>query len=79
MPRAFDSDEVGRRDGVSCLSFVENVDCVSCGLAFDSEFHAQALSVEDIDEAPVGTHICPACQFEWSSQMSGWLFYTEAG
>lgn len=75
-PRAFDSDKVRGQ-----LWFRENVDCPACGEVFEGEFvdNAGSMSVEDMTEPPVGSHRCPACGREWVSEMTGWMFYSEAG
>lgn len=80
MPRNFDSDEVARSfvEGME-LQFVENVDCPACGTVFEGEFHDDSITVEDVVDPPVGVHRCPACGHEWSSAMTGWTFYSEAG
>ncbi len=76
MPRAFDSDEPPAQ-----LSFTENVTCKHCNEVFEGTFYdyTQSQSVEDMTEAPAGWHQCPACRFSWVSEMTGWMFYTEAG
>jgi uncharacterized protein (UPF0212 family) len=76
MPRAFDSD-----DSDPVLGFTENVECPRCGEIFEGEFldHTQSLSVQDMVESPRGDHACPSCRHAFSSEMSGWLFYGEAG
>lgn len=79
MPRAFDSDEVSRSTGRGRLHFTERVECPDCSLELEGDFYDSSLTVEDMVEPPSGRHTCPACGRVWSSQMTGWLFYTEAG
>lgn len=76
MPRAFDSDSAPE-----ILRFTENVDCPRCGEIFEGEFldHTRSLSVQDMQEPPFGDHECPECGFAWQAQMTGWMFYGEAG
>lgn len=76
MPRAFDSD----RDP-EALVFTENVDCPVCGEVFEGQFEdrTRSLSVEDMVDTPIGDHQCPECGQEFSSLLSGWMFYSEAG
>ncbi len=78
MPRAFDSDDL-RHGAPRALTFIENVECEKCGTLLDGVFHDQSTHVEDIVEPPSGNHTCPACGHHWSSTMTGWTFYTEAG
>lgn len=77
-PRAFDSDEVSRAD-TPLLRFSENVDCDECGVVFEGEFVDNSMTVEDIADPPRGRHVCPGCGHEWTSEMTGWTFYSEAG
>lgn len=77
MPRDFDSDAVARGEAV--LRFTENVDCPRCDTIFESVFHDDSDTVEDITDPPTGTHTCPACGHRWTCEMTGWTFYTEAG
>ncbi len=60
---------------------MENVDCDLCGTTFDGVFSDQSgsLSVEDLTEPPIGTHTCPACQRVFTTELTGWMFYSEAG
>jgi uncharacterized protein (UPF0212 family) len=76
MPRAFDSDSAPE-----ILRFFENVDCPGCGEIFEGEFldHTQSLSVQDMQDPPVGEHDCPECGFTWQAELTGWMFYGEAG
>jgi hypothetical protein len=76
MPRAFDSDDLP-----STLSFTENVSCPVCDEIFESLFvdYTQSQCVEDLTEPPGGNHECPTCGYRWSSDMTGWMFFTEAG
>lgn len=76
MPRAFDSDAAPDR-----LDFTENVICGSCDEIFEGFFfdYTQSLAVEDMTEPPVGHHCCPGCGLQWSSELTGWMFYSEAG
>lgn len=76
MPRQFDSD-----DSRAELSFTENVDCPRCGEIFEGDFYdpQRSLSVQDMADPAVGDHECPYCGYAFSSQMSGWMFYGEAG
>jgi uncharacterized protein (UPF0212 family) len=76
MPRHFDSD-----DRTPQLIFDENVECPACREIFEGQYfdHTQSLSVEDMVEAPKGDHECPYCEHKFSSVMSGWMFYSEAG
>lgn len=78
MPRAFDSDDVLRSND-PLLTFTEFVVCPSCGYEFESDFHDNSLSVEDIVDPPYGEHICPQCVIRFGSHMTGWTFYSEAG
>lgn len=77
MPRDFDSDEV-EHDRAS-LRFTEFVTCPHCGVEFEGVFTDDAMSVQDITDAPQGTQRCPGCGYEWCCGMSGWTFYGEAG
>jgi hypothetical protein len=76
MPRAFDSD-----DPEPVLGFTENVECPGCEQIFEGEFldQTQSLSVQDMVESPRGEHTCPSCGLAFSSEMTGWMFYGEAG
>lgn len=76
VPRQFDSD-----DPRAVLTFTENVECPSCGEIFEGLFQdrSRSLSVQDMVDAPEGDHQCPWCEFEFSSAMTGWMFYGEAG
>jgi protein-disulfide isomerase len=76
MPRQFDSD--GR---TVSLVFTENVECPACSQIFDGLFfdHTQSLSVQDMVEAPTGDHECPFCEYAFTTTLSGWMFYGEAG
>lgn len=76
MPRSFDSDD---RDPT--LTFTENVECAACGEISEGEFRDESasLSVQDMTDPPVGSHNCPACGAFWRSEMTGWMFYSEAG
>lgn len=76
MPRSFDSD-----DRWPVLSFTENVTCPICGEIFEGLFfdRTMSLSVQDMIEAPQGDHECPWCESTFSTDMSGWMFYGEAG
>lgn len=78
MPRMFDSDEVhqGTTQGVS---FTEIVECPECDTEFDGFFHDPSLSVEDMDEAPTGQHVCPNCGHGFETTFTGWSFFSEAG
>lgn len=77
MPRAFDSDAA--RHLPTALRFTENVDCPICDTTFEGVFHDDSDTVEDMTDAPVGSHTCPSCHHEWISGMSGWTFFSEAG
>jgi hypothetical protein len=76
MPRAFDSD-----DPPVTPVFAELVDCPFCGTTFEGEFtdQTQSLTVQDMAVAPEGEHECPECGSSFVSQMTGWMFYGEAG
>lgn len=76
MPRAFDSDDLP-----PVLSFTENVTCDRCGEIFEGQFfdYTESPSVEDLAEPPEGDHECPECGHRFSSALTGWMFYTEAG
>lgn len=76
MPRQFDSDDPSAE-----LMFSENVSCPECEEIFEGLFYdrSRSLSVQDMVEAPVGDHQCPWCEHEFSSAMTGWMFYGEAG
>lgn len=76
MPRGFDSDA-----DPAVLVFHENVECPFCSEIFEGQFldHTQSLSVQDMVVAPFGDHECPECGREFSSTLSGWMFYGEAG
>lgn len=77
MPRNFDSDSPTS----PVCSFVEIVDCDSCGTTFEGFFTDQSgsLSFEDMTDPPAGTHTCPGCQRVFSTELTGWTFYSEAG
>lgn len=87
MPRAFDSDAKPiLRDCEHCdpehpvLVFTEILTCPACAAEFEGEFVAEAATdVEDIDTPPQGVHECPFCQWTWTSSMTGWTVYSEAG
>lgn len=76
MPRSFDSDS-----DPELLDFTENVECPHCSEISEGRFldHTRSLSVQDMVEAPLGEHECPECGHQWSSAMTGWMFYSEAG
>lgn len=76
MPRTFDSDQSPEN-----LIFVENVECLFCGEVFEGNFfdYTKSLSVQDMTEAPLGDHECPSCGRHFTTTMSGWMFYSEAG
>lgn len=76
MPRAFDSDDLP-----PMLSFTENVTCDVCGEIFEGLFldYSASQSVEDLVDPPEGDHECPDCGHRWTSFMTGWMFFTEAG
>jgi uncharacterized protein (UPF0212 family) len=76
MARSFDSD-----DHPLVLHFTENLDCPRCGETFEAFFvdRSGSLSVQDLVEAPVGEHVCPWCEHMFTSEFSGWMFYSEAG
>lgn len=76
VPRDFDSDSP--TDG---HAFVENVDCECCGITFEAFFHdvGGSLSFQDMSEPPVGTHSCPGCKHVFTTELTGWTFYNEAG
>lgn len=76
MPRAFDSDaHQGRHE------FTENVDCPACGTEFEGHFidETDSIDFEDMTEPPRGVHECPHCQRVFSTDLTGWGFYNEAG
>lgn len=77
VPREFDSDLVAR--GEQRLRFVELVDCPSCDVVFDGVFDDDSLTVEDMVDPPTGTHTCPQCGHRWTSEATGWSFFSEAG
>lgn len=77
MVRGFDSDEVSR--GTHQLRFTEWVDCPVCDTVFDAVFVEDSISVEDIVDPPCGPQVCPCCGHTWVCQMTGWMFYGEAG
>lgn len=77
MPRDFDSDALAR--GEQALRFTENVDCPQCALVFESVFHSPAASLEDLTDPPIGEHHCPGCGHRFAEELTGWLFYGEAG
>lgn len=79
-PRDFDSDEVARGDR-HVLRFTENVECRLCETVFPGEFVdlTGSMTVEDMTDPPIGTHTCPACGHQWSSELTGWQMFTEAG
>jgi hypothetical protein len=76
MARLFDSDSAPR-----WLTFSENVTCPRCEEIFDGLFvdHTESHSVEDLTDPPVGEHVCPECGLAFSTEMTGWMFFTEAG
>lgn len=76
MPRFFDSDTSPSR-----LSFTENVECPDCEETFEGLFldYTESLTFEDMTEPPVGTHECPSCGHQFTSELTGWMFYSEAG
>ncbi len=77
MPRDFDSDtRISQRP-----EFIENVDCDSCGTTFEGFFADQSgsMSFEDMTDPPAGTHTCPGCQRVFTTELTGWTFYSEAG
>lgn len=74
MPRDFDSDQPAER----CV-FTEQVDCPRCGTTFEGLFSDDSDTVQEITEAPQGTHQCPKCGYQWVSDFSGWTFFSEAG
>lgn len=76
MPRFFDSDALDGR-----LQFTENVNCLGCGETFEGLFfdYTESQSVEDLVDPPVGRHECPYCGRQFESELTGWMFYTEAG
>jgi predicted RNA-binding Zn-ribbon protein involved in translation (DUF1610 family) len=78
MPRNFDSDQVARGEP-SRLRFTEFVDCPQCGQLSEGEFFDDSMSVEDIVDPPTGNHVCPGCGHRWSSELTGWTFFSEAG
>lgn len=79
MPRAFDSDDIARDAHPHRLRFTENLDCPQCTLVFEGEFFDDSLTVQDLVDPPVGYHRCPRCGHQWTSELSGWTFYGEAG
>jgi predicted RNA-binding Zn-ribbon protein involved in translation (DUF1610 family) len=78
-PRAFDSDEVARDEHPGLLRFTENVDCPQCGQVFEGQFHDPSLTVQDITDPPAGRHECPNCGHRFTSELTGWTMYNEAG
>lgn len=76
MPRDFDSDDFRGQ-----LTFTENVTCPACSEVFEGTFidYSESQSVEDLVDPPEGDHQCDACGRRWSSRMTGWMFYSEAG
>lgn len=76
MPRSFDSDSAPAE-----LRFTENVTCPACGEIFEGSFvdYTESQSVEDMTEPPVGEHECPRCGHGFRSELTGWMFFTEAG
>lgn len=76
MPRDFDSDNLRGQ-----LTFTENVTCSGCGEVFEGTFidYSESQSVEDMVDPPAGVHVCPECGYGWKSEMTGWMFYSEAG
>lgn len=77
VPRAFDSAEQPRSGTPLCL--IENVECAHCSVVFEGVFRGDADTVEDLTDPPVGSHVCPRCGHQFTSEMSGWMFYSEAG
>ena len=77
MPRQFDSDAVAR--GEEGLRFTENLDCPQCALMFEGVFVDDSISVEDIVDPPRAAHTCPGCGHQWTAEMTGWTFFSEAG
>lgn len=74
MPRDFDSAEP------DCpVRFTELVDCPACAVTFEGVFADDSLSVQDLADAPSARHSCPACGHRFTTQLTGWTFYTEAG
>ncbi len=75
MPRSFDSDAAP-----GLLGFTENVQCPVCGETFEGHFldYSQSLSVQDMTEPPTGEHECE-CGHRFRSELTGWMFYSEAG
>ena len=78
-PRLFDSDDVARDPDAAPLTFVENVDCPACGAAFEALFTADAATLDALVDPPVAGHTCPGCAHTFSTAMTGWTVYTEAG
>lgn len=76
MPRAFDSD-----DRHAALAFVENVDCPVCDTVFEGHFvdESHSISYEDMTDPPKGVHECPHCQRVFTTEMTGWSFFSEPG
>ncbi len=77
MPRAYDSDRQRREQ--KPLRFVENVDCPRCATTFDGTFHGQGTDLDDLVDPPTGTHTCPGCGRQFTTEFTGWMFHTEAG
>ncbi len=59
--------------------FVENVDCPACGQTFEGFFGDASPTVEDMVDAPVGQHTCPACGTGFVTVFTGWQFFSEPG
>lgn len=76
MPREFDSDAPA-----PVLRFTENVECPRCGEMFEGIFtdQSRSLSVQDMTDPPVGHHECCWCGHLFTSELSGWMLYGEAG
>ena len=79
MARDFDSDDIERAEDIQELRFAENVECPECGTLFEGEWYEPAMSVHDIVEAPEARHRCPLCALEFTTALTGWTMYTEAG
>lgn len=79
MARLFDSDDIARAATPQPLYFTEFVDCPRCDTVVDGIFTDDSITVEDIVDPPTGSHACPTCGHAWTSDMTGWTLFTEAG
>lgn len=55
-----------------------NIDCPVCGTTFEGVWRPVADTIQDLDEAPVQSQVCPDGH-EFDAEYPGWISYTEAG